>query len=400
MRSDILALIDPARIVHNYRALRARCRPGVMFCAPLKADAYGHGIAQVAPALQEAGADWAAVATIPEAVALRGVGWRRPILVFSNALAVADGTERSERLAAIRTHGLTQTVCDLQTIRWLASQPLTPPIDVHLKFDTGMGRMGALPGDADALLDAIASAKSIRPTGVYSHFATADWSLPKLVDRQLDAFRALEARVARRFGPSLIRHMANSAATIDRPDAHFDLVRPGLALYGYWPCAAMKSLIDLRPALRLVSHVSLIKELPAQHCVGYGGKWITEMPTRLGIVPVGYADGLIRRISPDPINGRPRPLEELAVAGTPAGDAPIIGRISMDQLAIDLTALPSVALGDEVVLIDENPDRPNSVAAIARRLGTIEYEVTCLLGGRIEHLTLDDRAERPRSQLP
>jgi alanine racemase len=170
--------------------------------------------------------------------------------------------------------------------------------------------------------------------------------------------------------------MANSAATITMPEAHLDMVRPGLALYGYWPARHMAGRIDLRPILRLVSHVTLIKELPVGHCVGYGQTFTTIRPTRLGMVPVGYFDGYVRALSNAAqvtINSRP---------------APVIGRVSMDQLAVDLTDIPGARLGSEVTLIDNRPEQPNSVAAIAERLGTIPYEVTCLLGQRIQRISV------------
>jgi len=149
------------------------------------------------------------------------------------------------------------------------------------------------------------------------------------------------------------------------------MVRPGLGLYGYAPSAAMRRRHDLRPILRLTSRITLIKSLPVGHCVGYGQTFTTRRPTRLGLVPAGYVDGFIRGLSNN------------AVVGTAAGDAPVIGRISMDQLTIDLTDRPSVGVGDEVVLIDPDPARPNSVESLAGRLGTIPYEVTCLLGIRL-----------------
>ncbi len=372
MRSDLIAEINTDHIQHNCAALRACCAPSVKLCAPLKADAYGHGVRIVAPILSEAGVDYAAVATVPEAVELREIGWRNPILLLGNVLAVAGERERQERIAAIVEFDLNITVSDHETVRRLVGAKPRRRVGLHVKLDSGMGRMGVAPRQAAALLDAIAQEPCLALLGYYSHFATADFDNADLADRQLETFRQSLQEQHERLGPDTIRHLANSAATITMPAAHFDMVRPGLSLFGYAPSDSMAERIDLRPALRLVSHLTAIKDLPADHCVGYGQVFTTRRPTRLGIVPAGYFDGFIRALS------------NAAVVGTPCGDAPVIGRISMDQLAVDLTDLPPMSLGTVVALIDDRPERPNSVDASARGLGTIPYEVTCLLGRRVQ----------------
>lgn len=372
MRSDVVAQINTDDLVHNLHALRACCRPGVRVCAPLKADAYGHSMAVTAPALYEAGVDSAAVATLFEAVELRELGWDRPILVLGNVLAVSDRVEREERLGVVLDHRLAITLTDRNVVDFIEEQKLPGRIDAHLKLDTGMGRMGATLDDGALLLRRLINSTRIRLAGVYSHFATADFEDIRIARDQLTAFRRFSEMNRSQFPPGVIMHLANSAATITLPEAHFDMVRPGLALYGYYPSAHMREQIGLRPILRLVSHFSVLKELPAGHCVGYGRTFVTQRPTRLGIVPIGYADGYVRLLS------------NAGVVGTKWGDAPVVGRVSMDQLAVDLTDLPQAGPGTEVVLIDNRRERPNSVETIAERLETIPYEVTCLLGGRVD----------------
>lgn len=374
MRADVVAIIDTDRLIHNFKALRACCAEGVKICAPLKADAYGHGVEIVAPALQEAGADYAAVANLREAVELRAVGWKRPILVLGSVLAIDDKTERRHRIGVIMDHELVVTVADVATVAWLSTVAPRSPINVHLKVDSGMGRMGVMPDEAVELVQSIRAVPHLRLTGVFSHFATADFEQLDLATDQLRVFREVLGHIGDYIPSGVTRHMANSAATITMPEAHFEMVRPGLALFGYLPSPVMARDIDLRPVLRVVSHLSAVKNLPPGHCVGYGRTFITTRSTRLGIVPIGYCDGYLRTLSS---NG---------AVSTRAGDAPVIGRISMDQLAIDLTDLPPLSLGAEIGLIDCEPDRSNSVAAMARRLGTIPYEVTCLLGPRIERI--------------
>lgn len=393
MRSDLIAQINPDALRHNYRALRAAA-PGAKLCAALKADAYGHGVRIVAPVLHEAGADMAAVATVPEAVELRAAGWTRPILVLGNVLATADEAERRERLAVIVKHELTITIADEATVRVVEEWCGTAAIDVHIKVDTGMGRMGVMPEGLLPLIQRVRACPLLRLTGIYSHFATADFdpSQRDLVQHQQAAFAAALSRAGDFLPPGVIRHLSNSAATITLPEAHYDMVRPGLALYGYWPAMHMRDRIDLRPCLRLVSHLTAVKDLPVGHCVGYGRMFVTRRPTKLGIVPMGYFDGFLRALS------------NRAVVTVGGVAAPVVGRVSMDQMAVDLTdvangaasegvvgsmtrspgSAESIAPGTEVTIISDDPDAPNSVLAIATTLGTIPYEVTCLLGSRVE----------------
>jgi alanine racemase len=381
MRSDLIAQINTDAIVHNYRALKSLCDPRVRLCAPLKADAYGHGIKIVAPALQAAGCEDAAVATVKEGVELRELGWTGCILILGNGLAVSDSAERRERLDAIAHYKLEVTLCEVGTLRTAAESNL--PVRWQLKIDTGMGRMGCMPADARQLIELAAGFPTLQMTGVYSHFGTADFGAdvekPDLVKHQLETFRKLLAELSDVIPATVLRHLANSAATITLPEAHFDMVRPGLALYGYHPGRHMRSLVDLKPILRLVSHLGLVKQLPAGHCVGYGQTFTTKRPTRLGILPVGYFDGFVRALS------------NAATVTTPLGDAPVVGRISMDQLAVDLTDLPPLEIGAEVCLIDDRTDSPNSVVSLAAMLDTIPYEVTCLLGRRIDRVAVSGR---------
>ncbi len=371
MFTDLIAYIDTDHLRHNLRALRAICRPGVRMCAALKADAYGHGMAAVAPIVQDEGVEFAAVANIQEAIELRALGWLRPILVLGHPLAIPCPAQRRERLGAFVEHNLCMTLTDPDTIRLIEEIGADLPIPAHIKLDTGMGRMGVMPRELDALVGAALQCRSLRLCGLYSHFATADFEDMNIVEAQLAAFRRFAAARGARLPAGTLLHIANSAATIARPDAHFDMVRPGLALYGLHPAPHLASAIELRPILRLVSHLTGVKELPPGHGVGYAHTFVARRATRLGILPCGYSDGFLRARS------------NAAVVGTPVGDAPVIGRISMDQLAIDLTDLPALPVGTEMTLIDDRPERPNSVASLAQQIGTIPYEVTCLLGPRV-----------------
>ena len=382
MRPDILAILDTARLRHHLAAIRSVCGPDVRICAALKADAYGHGMDIVAPALQDAGVDYAAVATLHEAVRLRGLGWQQPILVLGHVLSIPDEDERVDRLAAICRHDLTVSVADRQTVELLRPPSGSKPIAVHVKIDTGMGRMGLMPDSAPDVVRAISDASHLRISGVYSHFAAADMTDIDAAARQLARFKAVLDEIGDLLPAGVIRHIANSAALIAMPDSRLDMVRPGLALYGYPPARHLGGDMGLKPVLRLVSRLASVKDIPAGHGVGYGETHTTVRPTRLGIVPVGYFDGYVRALS------------NISVVSTASGDAPVIGRISMDQLAVDLTDLPGVGPGAEIGLIDDDSGRPNSVVGLADRLETIPYEVTCLLGPRICRVSTD-RIHRP-----
>lgn len=382
MRSDLVAHIDPARVAHNVGALRSACRPGTKLCAAIKANAYGHGVRIIAPALERLGVEMAAVATIPEAIELREIGWARPILVLGSVLAIGDAAERSARVDAILEHDLTTTISSAAGLDDLtaAAAKRRTLAHVHLKTDTGLGRQGAMPDDLPELVAQIVRAPSLRLTGIYSHFANADLADRAMTQKQLDEFHRQLTQLSDFLPAGVTRHLANSAAALTLPESHFEMIRPGLAIYGYLPAESLAGRVDLRPILRLTAHITLTKRIPTGHGVGYGHTWKAQRPSRIGILPIGYADGFVRRLSNN------------AVVGTQHGDAPIIGRVSMDQTAIDLTELPAVAIGDEVVLIDDRRERPNSVESLARSLGTISYEVTCLLGQRIDRIVRNDNA--------
>jgi len=376
--AEVTAEILAEHLIHNVKALRSCCAAGASLCAPLKANAYGHGLEVVAPVLQRAGVDCAAVANLDEAIALRGAGWARPVLVLGAVLSHQRESERRDRLAAVLDHDLTLTLTDESGLpeTKAAADAAGRTVAVHVKLDTGMGRLGACPQVAMRTVHALREYPSVRLTGVYSHFGSADLADRELADHQLATFREFLDLAAPTLPAGVTRHLANTAATIERADAHFDMVRPGIGLYGYVPAERMAARLDLWPCMRVTSRVTLVKELPPDHCVGYACTFKTKRPTRLGLVPIGYHDGYLRALS------------NRAVVGTTTGDAPVIGRVSMDHLAIDLTDLPAINAGDPVILVDERPDRPNSVPSLARMLGTIPYEVTCLIGPRVRRTVI------------
>jgi alanine racemase len=307
-----------------------------------------------------------AVANIAEANELAQIVPEKKILIFSPVQGA------NPELAHALKSNYHLTILDMAGARALAEAAEQANLTgrVHLKVDTGMGRMGALPTVAHDLIKFISSQTQLRLEGLYTHFATADELDLSFAHEQLSCFKDLLSHAPK---VPLI-HSANSAAMFRMAESHFAMVRPGISTYGYWPSkemAGLEVLEDLKPILRLESRIMLVKELPAGYTCGYGRTFQAQMPTRIGIVPIGYADGYRRSFS------------NKAVMLIGRSTVPVIGRVSMDQTIVDLTDQPQVKTGDVVTVISEKRDDPNSVEALASLAKTIPHEITCLLGRRI-----------------
>ena len=385
MHRDLIAEIDTDAIEHNVRAIRRHCGPAVRICAALKANAYGHGVALVGQALDRAGVDMAAVATIGEAIELRTLGWRRPILCLGPVFAAPTPAERGDRIEAAVRYDLTVTLVDGYGARDLneAARRQKKRARFHVMVDTGMGRLGIAPATAVDLIRHVLELDHVQFEGLFTHFATADDEDAGFVREQLRVFEDLTARLRREGLPVPLRHAANSSATLHVPESWMDMVRPGIILYGLMPNQRVRTDLDFRPALRLVSHLVLTKVVPAGHSIGYGRTFVTQRQTLLGVVPIGYNDGYLRCLS------------NRTVMGVGSGYAPVVGRISMDQTMLDLTDVAATGkpprVGDEVVIIDSRADAPNSVAALADSMDTLTSEVTCLLGNRVARVARSAR---------
>jgi len=356
-----VAAIDLAAFGRNLGTLRARSTPGVELCAVVKADAYGHGAAPIASAALRGGADWLAVATADEAADLRSAGIGARILVLGPvagrdlAVAVEAGAELVASSAA-----------DLRRIAATGAA-----VGVHVKLDTGMGRLGAADApEALRLCRAVASTPWLRLAGAMTHFATADDPDDPFFVAQLARFSAWAA-VVRRAHPGATIHAANSAALLRDPGAHFDAVRVGVALYGLDPFGADPADHGLEPVLRWTARLGAVRHLPAGRSVGYGRRHVTTGPERVGIVTVGYADGLRRDTA-----------ARGGVAEVRGRVVPFVGTVSMDSAAVLLGDGPAEE-GDEVVVLGATTSGRSSAEARAAELGTINYEVTCAVGRRV-----------------
>lgn len=343
--------------------MRACVAGGAKFLAVVKADAYGHGAVPVAKAALQAGADMLAVAIPEEGEELRAAGIGCPILVLGGiAPDAAQGVVKNE---------LTQVVFDEAAVRALAEEgkKLGVSAKVHVKLETGMNRIGlSRAQDVQRLVRLIDSLEGIELTGCFTHMATADEDDREGTMAQLEKFNALCAAIEAVHPGKITRHAANTASIFRYPQAHADMVRGGIALYGYPP---VEEAVGLRPAMRWVTHAVHVKTIQPGERVSYGGTFEAKRETRVMTLPVGYADGYRRGLS-----GKASVL----VRGR---RAPVIGRVCMDQIMLDVTDIPGAAVGDEAVLLGAQGEDMIDADEMARWLGTISYEVVCSPGKRV-----------------
>jgi alanine racemase len=382
-RDFLVAEIHLQAIRRNLGAMRRRLPAAAQLCPAVKADAYGHGIRLILGLLADEGIRRLSVANLEEALQLRGLGWHRSILVFGPAMAHPGDAARTERALEAVAGDITCTVSSLEDIRRLtaAADRLHRRARIEVQTDTGMGRSGVPASEAATFIADVAREPRCRLDGVYMHFATADEPDLSFAREQLACFRRVLADLDRAGVSYGSAHAANSAAIFRLPEAHFDVVRPGLAVYGYWGGPDPERPADLQPAMRLVARLAEVRRLPAGHAVGYGCTFRTRRDSLIGTLPFGYADGCRRLLG----NAATLSLLDDDNTRTPV---PLVGRVSMDQINVDLTDVPTARVGDRVVIVDDDPTALNCVESIARRLGTIPYEVTTLIGPRVERIAI------------
>jgi alanine racemase len=359
--------IDLDAIANNVRLLVQMAAPAKIM-AVLKADAYGHGMVKVARTALNNGTSWVGVATLGEAITLRRAGIETPILVMSYMPAWQAHDAIAQNISAtIFTKEIAQAF-----IR--AASDLNLTARVHVKVDSGMGRLGLLPEDVLPFLQAI-NRPGLAVEGLYTHFATADETDLSYAREQLRRFQVLLAQLDEAgLRPPLI-HAANTAGLINLPEARFDMVRPGIGIYGLPPSAALDLPAGFRPALTFKTTVGQVKTLPPNSPVGYGATYYTKDTETIAIIPVGYADGFRRG---------PRTWSEVLVKGQ---RAPLVGRVSMDQCALNVTHISNVRQGDEVILIGRQGNEIITAEEVAEHLGTINYEVVSELLARIPRIS-------------
>jgi len=378
-------VVDLGAVAHNIRELKGLLSPETKVMAVVKADAYGHGAVQIARTVLENGAHWLAVTRISEAVELREAGIKAPILLLGDVMP--------GQISYLAAHDIRVTLTCLETARVIAAAAKVnaTPLKVHIKVDTGMGRLGILhdqfatpdqfiepdnslapPLQCSEKILEIHTLKGIEIEGIYTHLANADTRDKAHAQRQISRFKLLVTELSQKgLAPPMI-HAANSAALIDMPQAHFNMVRPGIALYGLWPSKETDhTRISLTPAMSIRSKIIHLKTVSKGFKISYGSTHVTRIATCIATIPIGYADGYSLRLSS---------MGEMIVRGSRAR---IAGRVCMDFTMIDVGHIPGCRLGGEVVIMGAQGNETISADTIARTLDTINYEITASLTKRM-----------------
>lgn len=354
---------------HNLCAIRSLLKKSTRLLAVVKANAYGHMAVPLAKIALTNGADALGVSSIEEGVALRDAG-------ISGAVLILGSIYPLENLRTAAEYRLTPTVSSLNGLAELAQikSRRGRPLPFHLKVDSGMGRIGISPATAPVMLEKILVRPEVAMAGLYTHLSAADTDAG-YTRVQLRQFAAVVAQ-ARRRGLKFLAHAANSAAVLKYPSSHFDMVRPGIALYGLAPFDGAEKKIHLDPVLQWKTRVVYLKRVPRGTCIGYCRSFTTKRASLIVTLPVGYADGYSRALS-----NRARVL----IGGR---RCPVVGRVSMDMITVDVTAVPGVAIGDEVVLIGVQGGERIRAEEMAAWAGTINYEITCGISYRVPRILL------------
>jgi alanine racemase len=378
-----VARVDPDAVAHNCARLLSALEDSAL-CAVVKADGYGHGAVECALAALGGGAAWLAVTTLTEAEELRDAGIEAPVLIMG-ALAGSDEIERAIELQADIVVWRERSVA----LASAAAALVSGEARVHVKLDTGMGRLGTRdPEEASRVVAAAVDAPHVQLAGVMTHFATAD--IPDdegFFERQLAAFAGWSGAVKAEH-PDILVHAANSAAVLREPHgARFDMARCGIAIYGLDPFGEDPFAHDLWPALELSSYIAEVKLCRAGEGTGYGRRYIAERDTYIGVLPIGYGDGWRRGLSNN---------ADVLIAGR---RLPLVGTVSMDNVAVDLGPDPAALelCGAEAVLIGASGEQRITAEELARRMDTINYEITCGLSPRVERQHAS-RASPPRER--
>ncbi|MGH2773742.1 MAG: alanine racemase [Actinomycetota bacterium] len=363
------AEVDLGAIRHNVKAIKNLLKPQTRLLTVVKANAYGHGDAAVAPAAVAAGADWLGVARVQEARSVREAGVGAPILLLAEPPAGAVGLAvQLEVTPTVYTEANAERLA-------AAAEAAGKTLNVHLKVDTGMHRYGAAPGDVPALVKLIDSLPSLHLEGIWSHFAVAEDVLNPFTKQQFERFMDVLEDLGPRAG-DLIRHIANSSAILTFADANLDMARAGITVYGLYPSPELEDRADLQPALSLKSRVGLVKRLPADEAISYGQRYCLPHDGLVATVPCGYADGLRRTLTN---NG------QVLIRGK---RHPICGSVTMDHFLVD-AGNDHLEIGDEVVIIGSQGEETITAQEVADRMSTIPYEVVCSISARVPRLYLN-----------
>lgn len=361
------AEVDLGAIRYNFNQIKKRLSPGVKVMAVVKANAYGHGILEVSRTLSSSGVDYLGVATMDEAVNLRQNGIKKPILVLGSILP--------HEIDPALKYNVSLTIGDNALLTELNRRAgaRKAKANVHLKVDTGMGRLGVWHDEALKFIRWILEHRNLFLEGIYTHFSSAGRD-EFFTDYQISSFEKLLGKVEK-YGVNIpIRHSANSIATIDIKRSHLNMVRPGIIIYGMYPKRSFAKFLKLKPALSLKTKIVYLKKVPQGRSISYGRTYITDKDTTIATIPIGYADGYERILS------------NKAFVLVKGRRARVVGKVTMDQVMIDVGHVKDVKLGDEVALIGKQGRDRITTEELARLSGTIPYEIVCSIGSRVPRI--------------
>jgi len=348
-------------IAHNVKMIKQIVGESAKIIAIVKANAYGHGAVEVAETILENGVTMLGVGVIDEGIVLRKAGIEAPILVC--------GLTTDDQLESLVLHNLTATVCNLKAVQTLSriANENKKRARVHIKIDTGMGRLGIPSEEILDFVKKISQIKNIEIEGIFTHFAATNEENGAYTRRQFEKYKKALLELKRERINIPLRHVANSAAILNSSCLHLEAVRPGIIIYGLFPSPKTERTIQLKPAAEFKTKIVFLKKVPAGKSIGYGRAYTTTKPTQIATLPVGYADGYPWLLSNK---------GEILIRGQ---RAPIIGRICMDLCMIDVTHIPGVQIGDEVVLWGKQGSEMISAEEVAQKIGSIVYEVICMV---------------------
>jgi alanine racemase len=362
-------------IRNNLKHLKKKVGKDIKILACVKTDAYGHGIERVSKTIHKE-VDYLAVASVDEGVFLRKIGVKLPILILNCILP--------EEVKGVIKYNLTQTLCSFEVAYALDKEASkkNKKATVHIDIDTGMGRIGVRLPDAVDFIKKVKKLKKLNIEGIYTHFPSADDD-ENFTYKQIETFGELIKKLETIGIEIPLKHTANSAAVMNFPKSYFNMVRPGLMIYGYYPSPYVKRTVKLEPALSLITRIVCLRKLPKGATVSYGRTYTTSRPSMIATLPIGYGDGYSRALSNK---------GEVIIHGK---RAPVVGRICMDQTMVDVSKIPGVKIGDEVVLIGKQAlnrtcsgsgqkNETITVEEIAAKIGTISYEVVCMIGKKVK----------------
>ena len=360
-------------LAHNMKEIKSICKSQEII-AVVKADAYGHGALDIAPTLLQNGATRLAVAVVNEAVELRRAGIDCPIMIL--------GFTPDRLVESLLKYNIEQTVYSYELAEKISKMAVEngKNVKIHIALDTGMGRIGFTP-DSEGINEVykISKLPNIILEGLFSHFSSADEQDKSYTNMQFEKFNWFYGKLKEKGIHINMRHIANSAAIVDLPETHLEAVRPGIIMFGYYPSnEILKDKVDLKPVMSLKTNVVHIKKMEAGEYISYGRAFKTERESIIATLPVGYADGYTRFLF-----GKGKVIVN--------GEfAPVVGRICMDQCMIDVTHIPNVQIGDEVILMGEENGLKITAEEIAKDIGTISYEVICMISKRVPRVYLKD----------